>query len=184
MPIDKLITVYFIFDVTYWGATHIMKYTTILMTVMVLLITNQVFAESDAEFPTGWDSWPVHHSGTILGKDTAIPDGLPPIVIETVKTYNWVQDGKGSAYNVRINPAKTAGLASYDFGDGPTAVLELTDIKVLLVTDHLVGEEQYGVYTYDGKDISSAHPSLATQVCATCHSGYGDACVKGVCTKK
>jgi len=160
-----------------------MKSITIFLSTLFLFASSLVLAESDAEFPTGWDTWPVHHSGTILGKETAIPDGLPPIVIETVKTYNWIQDGKGSAYNVRINPAKSGGLASHDFGDGSTAVLELTDIKVLLVTEHLVGEEQYGVYTYDGKDISSAHPSLNTQTCTTCHTGYGDACIKGVCTK-
>ena len=146
----------------------------------ILVSFTTVYAESDAEFPTGWDSWPIHHSGTILGKETAIPSDLPPIVIETMKTYNWINDGKGSAYNLRINPKQKIG----DYEDMSTGVLELVDIKVLLVTEHLVGEPQYGVYTYDGKDISSAHPSLNTSVCSTCHTGYGDACVTGVCTKK
>ncbi|WP_198264090.1 hypothetical protein [sulfur-oxidizing endosymbiont of Gigantopelta aegis] len=138
-----------------------------------------LYAESDAEFPKGWDSWPIHHSGTILGKETTIPTDLPPIVIETMKTYNWINDGKGSAYNLRINPDQTLG----DYKDGPTGVLELVDIKALLVTEHLVGEPQYGVFTYDGKDISDAHPSLNPSTCTTCHTGYGDACITGVCTK-
>ncbi|MFK5892984.1 MAG: hypothetical protein QM504_07160 [Pseudomonadota bacterium] len=146
-------------------------------------MSNFAVAASDAEFPTGWDSWPIHHSGTILGKDTAVPDGLPAIVVETLKTYNWVNDGKGSKYNIRINPAQKAGLSSHKYNDGPTGVLELTDIKVLLVTEHLVGTEQYGAYTYDGKDMADAHPSLNTQTCTTCHTGYGDACITGVCTK-
>ncbi len=67
--------------------------------------------------------------------------------------------------------------------EASTAVLELTDIKVLLVTEHLLGEAMYGVYTYDGKDITEAHPSLNTAVCTTCHTGYGEACLYGICTK-
>ncbi len=156
-----------------------MKLIQYLVCLVLFGLSSIVLAESDAEFPKGWDSWPVHHSGRILGKETAIPADLPPIVIETMKTYNWVNDGKGSAYNVRLNPAQKAG----DYKDGPTGVLELTDIKVLLVTEHLVGEPQYGAYTYEGKDISDAHPSLNPKACTTCHTGYGDACINGVCTK-
>ncbi len=143
-----------------------------------LILAPGIWAKSDAEFPAGWDKWPIHHSGQILGKEKTLPENLPPIVVETMKTYNWINEGKGSAYHVRLNPAQKAG----NYQDGATGVLELTDIKVLLVTEHLVGEPQYGAYTYDGKDISDAHPSLAPQTCTTCHSGYGDACITGVCT--
>lgn len=143
------------------------------------LLLPAAHAASDAEFPTGWDQWPIHHSGGIPDNQTPISGDLPPIVQETFKTYNWVQDGKGSAYNVRINPSQKAGA----YEDASTAVLELTDIKVLLVTEHLAGEPQYGAYSYDGADLSDAHPSLAPQACDTCHSGYGEACITGVCTK-
>ena len=156
-----------------------MKLISVLSGLFFLTISVMAAAESDAEFPKGWENWPIHHSGKILSKETAIPADLPPIVIETMKTYNWVNDGKGSAYNVRLNPAQKAGA----YEDGPTGVLELTDIKALLVTEHLVGEPQYGAYSYDGKDISDAHPSLNPSACTTCHSGYGDACITGVCTK-
>ncbi|MEW5756332.1 MAG: hypothetical protein AB1810_08500 [Pseudomonadota bacterium] len=142
-------------------------------------------AASDAAFPKGWKDWPIKHTGAIPGSSTPIPSGVPVIVQETVKTYNWVQDGKGSKYNVRVNPAQDGPYKarSGKFGDGPTAVLELTDIKAILVTEHLLGEPVYGAYTYEGKDISDAHASLKPQVCKTCHSGYGEACVVGVCSK-
>lgn len=140
-------------------------------------------AGGDAAFPKGWESWPVVAQGAIPGKDTPIPADAPAIVKETVKVYNWINEGKGSAYKVRVNPAQASVHAARkgDFADGATAVLELTDIKALLVTDHLVGEPQYGVWTFDGKDITAAHPSLETKACTTCHSGYKDACFKGVC---
>ena len=143
------------------------------------------WAGSDAQFPKDWQSWPVARSGAIPSNKAAIPDTLPPIVRETFKTYNWVHDGMGTAYNVRINPAQMQAVkeGKGKFADGPTAVLELTDIKALFVTDHLLGEPQYGAYSIDGKDISGAHPSLAPKVCATCHSGYGEACRNGVCSK-
>jgi len=143
-------------------------------------------AGSDAAFPTGWETWPVVSSGTIPGRDTPIPADAPPIVKETVKVYNWVNDGRGTAYRARVNPAQASVHASRagDFADGATAVLELVDIKALFVTDHLLGEPQYGVFTFDGKDITGAHPSLDAKACETCHSGYRDACYAGVCSKK
>jgi hypothetical protein len=148
-------------------------------------LTSSAFAGSDAPFPKNWRSWPVTHSGTIPGSATEIAPDLPPIVKETFKTYNWVVDGKGSAYNVRLSPEAKGPAAARNgkFPDGDTAVLELTDAKVLLVTNHLLGEPQYGVYSYDGQDLSGAHPSLAGKVCNTCHSGYREACVAGVCSK-
>ena len=132
-------------------------------------------AASDASFPTGWETWPVLKEGAIPPKAEPVPADLPGIVQETFKTYNWVNDGKGSAYKVRLNPAHKAGE------DGPAAVLELTDIKALLVTEHLLGEPLYGAWSYAGKDLADAHPSLAPKVCAACHSGYGEACVQGIC---
>lgn len=156
-----------------------------LMAGIVCLVAGAAFAASDAPFPKDWQNWPVTHSGAIPSSATAIPADLPAIVKETVKTYNWIVDGKGSPYNVRIAPAARpiAGARNGKFGDGDTAVLELTDAKVILVTGHLLGEPQYGVYSFDGKDLAEAHPSLAPKVCTTCHSGYGEACIAGVCSK-
>ncbi len=149
---------------------------------VVVAVTAQ--ADSDAEFPGGWKSWPVLSSAAIPDNQSAIPDSLPAIVKETIKTYNWIQDGKGSKYNIRVNPAHAEAYKARtgDYPDGPTAVLELTDIGVLLVTEHLLGEPQYGAYTYDGKDVSEAHPSLSPEACVACHTGYGEACVTGICS--
>lgn len=149
-----------------------------------LFVAGGAYAASDAPLPKDWQSWPIHHSGQITSNKTAIPADLPPIVRETLKTYNWVHDGKGTAYNVRVNPAK-AGIAKAKgkYADGPTAVLELVDIKAVFVTDHLLGDPQYGAWSFDGKDLADAHPSLAPKVCTTCHSGYGEACFSGICTK-
>lgn len=142
-------------------------------------------AQSDAEMPTGWENWPVVKEGAIPDNQTAIPADLPPIVQETVKTYNWVNDGKGTAYLVRIHPDKLEAYQSgaTEFADGPTAILDLTDIGVLFITEHLVNEPLYGTYSYKGDDLTGAHPSLGTQTCVACHSGYTDVCVAGVCAR-
>lgn len=155
-----------------------------LIGLLACVATAGAHAGSDAEFPKGWEKWPVLSSAAIPDNQTPIPDDLPAIVKETIKTYNWVQDGKGSKYNVRVNPAHMDAYKARtkEYPDGPTAVLELTDIKALLVTEHLLGEPQYGAYSYDGKDIADAHPSLNPKTCMTCHTGYGEACVSGICS--
>lgn len=162
----------------------IKKLLTATAAVLSLTLCLSAQAASDAGFPDGWKDWPITSKGKIPGASTPIPANVPPIVQETFKTYNWIGNGQGSAYNVRINPAQMnarAGKGSYK--DAPTGVLELTDIGVILVTEHLLGEPQYGAFSVDGKDLSSAHPSLSPKVCTTCHSGYGEACINGVCTK-
>lgn len=159
------------------------------ISLFVLIVSGLGFssvgwAESAAVFPKGWDTWPITHSGAIPGNKTKIPTDLPAIVKETFKTYNWIQDGKGSAYNVRVNPRqRNAQRSGKSYEDGPSAVLELTDIKVLLVTEHLLGEPQYGVFSYDGKDLSAAHPSLDPKACNNCHSGYKEICRDGICSR-
>ncbi len=126
-----------------------------------------VQAKSEAAFPKDWKTWKVVRSGAIPAKG-AMPKDLAHVVADTYETYAWVNNGKGSAYNIRINPKQTK---DYD-EDIATGVLELVDIKAILVTEHLLGEPVYGAYTYDGKDISSAHPSLEVKSCIKCHTGY------------
>ncbi len=147
-----------------------------LVTTGALVATSHaVYAKSNADFPTGWEEWPVVATGTISGVEAALPVDMPPILKDTFKTYNWIQDGKGSFYNVRINPAQKEAYASGkgQFDDGLTGVLELVDIKVLFVTEHLLGEPQYGAYAFDGTDLmGSGHASLEHKTCVSCHSGY------------
>lgn len=151
----------------------------------LLLVPFVGWAESDVDYPEDWRNWPIVGTGKISGVETPISADLPRIVIDTFKTYNWVNDGKGSAYEIRVAPAEQEAWkkGSTDFEDGPTAILDLTDIGVMLVTGHLLGEAQYGVYSHEGKDLSMAHPSLAPKVCATCHTGYGVYCNNGICRK-
>jgi hypothetical protein len=153
--------------------------------IALVIFMSPAMAASDADFPKDWKMWPVVSVGEIPSNKATLPQDLPPIVLETIKTYNWINDGDGSKYSIRVHPEKLVSHKSHtgDFEDGPTSVLELTDIKAILVTSHLLGEPQYGVFTFDGKDISDAHHSLAPEVCQTCHSGYGDSCVAGVCSR-
>ncbi len=103
-----------------------------------------------ADFPPGWSNWPVVKEGRIPAKGEPLND-LPPIVRETFKTYEWINDGQGSAYAIRFNPDKQDGK---DYGSGPTAVFHIKELGVLLVTGHLRGVASvYGVYTDNGKDI-------------------------------
>lgn len=155
----------------------------LLVAGVLVAMTSAVYAKSNADFPTGWETWPVIASGTIPGTEAVLPADTPAIVKETYKTYNWIQDGKGSFYNVRINPAqRDANLAGKgQYADGIIGVMELVDIKVLFVTEHLLGEPLYGVYTYDGADLMGSGPaSLEHKTCATCHSGYSQFFLKGV----
>lgn len=142
---------------------------------MLFAVCDAVYAKSNTDFPTGWETWPVVATGTIAGTEASLPVDMPPILRETFKTYNWIQEGKGSFYNVRVNPtqkeAYVAGEGQYD--DGPVAVLDLVDAKVLFVTEHLLGEPQYGAYSYEGTDLmGSGHVSLEHRTCVSCHSGY------------
>ena len=165
----------------------ISRFTNMLLLVgaFVIISLSSAYAEgSNSAMPEGWEDWPIISSGAIPSNDTPISEDLPSIVQETFKTYNWVNDGHGSAYNVRVNPAQEAGYNGGEYEDISTAVLELTDIGVLLVTEHLLDEPVYGAYTIDGTDMAGAHPSLAPESCLACHSGYAEICVKGVCTSK
>lgn len=140
---------------------------------------------SDIKFPKDWKNWPVSSSGTIPARNAKLPADLPLIVKKTFQTYSWVNNGKGSAYNLRVSPKQRSNFKQKrKYKNRPTAVLELTDIKVILVTGHLLNEPQYGAYSYDGKDMSSAHPSLAPKACVNCHTGFGEACKTGICNPK
>lgn len=164
------------------------KLTTRILTVSALfgavMLATAAHAGSDASFPEGWENWLVVKEGAIPDNQTALPADLPAIVRETVKTYNWINDGKGSPYRIRVNPAVMDAYAKRGpYDTHSSAVLELTSAKALLVTEHMGGQPLYGAFSVDGKDIAEAHPSLAPQVCTTCHTGFEDACTLGICSQ-
>lgn len=137
-------------------------------------------AESVAKFPSGWESWPVHHTGAIPPKGAVIPKDLHEAFQSTFRAYNWLNDGKGAAYTVRMAPSIIA-IDRNVLPDGLTGVLEITALKILLVTEHRGGKPVYGAYAFDGTDLSNAHPTVAAKFCNACHDSYRDVCVNGVC---
>ena len=155
-----------------------------LLAPLLFVFSTHSFA-SDIKYPKGWKNWPISASGVIPAKNAKLPPDLPLIVKKTFQTYNWVNNGKGSAYNLRVNPKQRSYFKQKrKYKNRPTAVLELTDIKVILVTGHVLNEPQYGAYSYEGKEISSAHPSLAPKTCTNCHTGFNEACKTGICNPK
>ncbi|OGX37232.1 MAG: hypothetical protein A3D87_09405 [Omnitrophica WOR_2 bacterium RIFCSPHIGHO2_02_FULL_50_17] len=158
-------------------------FTLVIAGILATITVTTACAKSNADFPQGWEGWPIVATGSIPGNKTILQSDAPAIIKETFKTYNWIQDGQGSFYNVRVNPEqKEAYLAGKgEFADGLTAVMELVDIKVLFVTEHLLGEPQYGVYTYEGGDLmGSGHVSLERKACISCHTGFSEFFRNGV----
>jgi len=149
---------------------------------MVALAGAPALAGSTATFPADWRGWPLVKETAIPGRDTPIPDGLPPLFVDTIKTYNWINDGKGSQLRIYVNPAKLDAYRSHGpYADGPTAVAVYADVGIVFVTEHLLGEPLYGTFDLTGRDISATHPSLSTDVCARCHVGYAETCKSGTC---
>jgi len=139
-----------------------------------------------ADFPPNWQDWPVVKEGRIPPQGASLKN-LPPIVRETFETYAWINDGQGSPYAIRMHPEKRGDQG---YGSGPTAVFEVKELGVILVTGHLRGVVSvYGIYTADGKDISGTHPSLKLNVCRGCHASHGPnssgrfGCQKGICSQ-
>jgi hypothetical protein len=147
---------------------------------LMMIVSVSARAESVAGFPTGWESWPIHHTGTIPPKGTVVPVDLPEAFQSTFRAYNWVNEGGGAAYNVRM-ATPVIGIERNALPDGLTGVLEIPVMKILLVTEHREGKPVYGAYGYDGADLSGAHPTVSAKFCNACHESYPKVCVNGVC---
>lgn len=146
-------------------------------------------AASEAPFPADWQKW--NSVSTTLTKIGALPgcdanvSSLPPIYQETVATYCNVKQGGPGKVAVLVNPAAKAGYDARNgkMPEGPAMILHLKEMKVLFVTGYKGGKAQYGIYTEDGKDISTASGPLSVETCRTCHTGYTSFCVNGQCGK-
>ena len=137
---------------------------------------------STASFPAEWKTWTLVKETAIPGRDVPIPDGLPPLFVDTIKTYNWINDGKGTVLRIYVNPKKLDAYRTHGpYTDGPTAVAIYAEVGVLFVTEHLLGEPIYGTYDLGGRDLSSTHPTLSVDVCSRCHVGYAETCGGGTC---
>lgn len=151
-----------------------------MLTVVAVFTAGSAKAQSVADFPTGWETWLVHHTGVIPPKGAVIPADLHEAFQSTFRAYNWLNDGKGAGYVIRMAPS-IIGVDRAALPDGVTGVLEIPALKFLLVTEHRGGKPVYGAYAFDGTDISTAHPTVSAKFCNACHGSYPDVCVNGVC---
>jgi hypothetical protein len=150
--------------------------------IATCLLAGVAHAESDATYPPGWEDWVLVKETVIPDNKTPIPDGIPPLYVETIKTYNWINDGNGTKLQIYVNPLALDAYRTHGpYVDGPTTVGVFEDVGIIFVTEHLLGESLYGTYAPGGKDISSDHASFAPQFCSRCHQGYSEICSGGTC---
>ncbi|GJL56209.1 MAG: hypothetical protein NPIRA02_33410 [Nitrospirales bacterium] len=150
------------------------------------LVSYQGFA-ADATFPSDWKTWKpvttaVSQIGGLPGCDADV-SGLPPIYQETVATYCAIRpEGPGKA-QVLVKPDSLDAYKtrSGKYAKGENFILHLSELKVLFVTGHQGGAPVYGVYTEDGKNITTPTGPLSTKTCITCHSGFTAFCNNGQC---
>ena len=146
-------------------------------------------AASEVQFPENWQKWDsvsttLTKIGTLPGCDANV-DTLPPIYQETVATYCSLRQGGPGKVAILVNPAYKSSYAARNgkLADGVAMILHLKGMKVLFVTGYKGGKAQYGAYTENGKDISTASGSLSVEMCRTCHTGYTSFCINGQCGK-
>lgn len=140
-------------------------------------------AQSVADFPAGWEhSWILVKESIMPGNDVVLPDDTPLFIQETVKTYNWINNGEGTKLNIYIPPEKLEQYKTHGpYDDGATAIATYEDSDIVFVTEHIAGEPIYGTYDRNGNDISQSHPSFRINKCLECHNGYRDVCIGGTC---
>lgn len=118
----------------------------------------------------------------IPGKDIILPKETPLFLQETVKMYNWINNGEGTKLNIFVPKEKIEQYKNHGpYSDGITAVAIYEDQDIVFVTEHIQGEAIYGTYDRLGKDISMTHPTFEIKKCYQCHEGYSDICKNGTC---
>jgi len=143
---------------------------------------SSVSAASVASYPANWHSWPVVKESMVPAADVVLPPDTPLFIQETVKAYNWINDGKGTKLTIHVHPDKLEQFKTHGpYSDGPTAVGVYESPDVVFVTEHLAGEAIYGTYDSHGKDISDTHEEFTPRFCTSCHDAYKDICINGTC---
>lgn len=160
------------------------RYITPVASCFCLLLTSVFcFAQSIASFPHDYRNWVLVKESVMPGKNVKLPPETPIFLQNTVKTYNWVNDGRGTKLNIFVPPEKLEDYKKHGpYDDGITAVGVYEDSNIVFVTEHFAGEALYGVYNRKGEDISHTHPSLNVKVCVQCHTENKDICINGTCT--
>lgn len=152
----------------------------IVTSVLCSLGANDV--RSVADYPEDWRNWPKVKETFIPSADTPLPENIPPLYVETIKMYNWINGGKGTRLDIYVNPKVLEQYRTHGpYPDGVTSVGVYADAEIVFVTQHLLGEAVYGTYDTKGRDIAARHPTFAPTVCVRCHSGYAELCQGGTC---
>ena len=143
----------------------------------------QTQAQSIATYPQDWRDWHLVGERIVPGNDVAMPSNTPLFLQETVRWVNEATSGQGINLAVYVHPDKVDEyFEKGPFTDGPTAVGVIHDLGVVFVTEHLLGDTIYGVYSSSGEDLSAANPAFTIPRCIECHSGNADICPGGTCT--
>ncbi|MFD2178993.1 hypothetical protein [Veronia pacifica] len=140
------------------------------------------FCSSNASFPDDIENMVRVKQSIIPGRDVVLPESTPTFLQETVKMYNWINNGQGTTINIFVPENKVSAYKTHGpYEDGVTAVAIYEDQDIIFVTEHLAGEPLYGTYDRLGNDISHTHPSFNVSTCNACHNGYRDICRGGTC---
>jgi hypothetical protein len=140
------------------------------------------WGESIASFPDSLEDWVLVKESIIPGKDVILPEGTSLFLQETVKTYNWINNGNGTKLNIYVPKEKLQAYRTHGpYKDGPTAVGIYEDSDIIFVTEHIAGEPIYGTFDRKGNDISNTHPTFNTEICIRCHHANQDICTNGTC---
>ncbi len=154
----------------------------ILIFITLCLLTPSLWANSTASFPKNINEWILVKESIIPGKNVELPEGTSLFIQNTVRTYNWINQGKGTKLNIYVPKEKLTSYKTHGpYADGPTAVGIYEDSNIIFVTEHIAGEAIYGTYDREGNDISSSHPSFNVQACIQCHTSNKDICMNGTC---
>ena len=158
-----------------------MKVVTVL-TCLICVSCSTAFAESIASFPHDLKDWILVKESFIPGKDVELPEDTPLFLQQTVKTYNWINNGRGSKLNIFVPQKKLASYQTHGpYEDGPTAVGIYEDSDIIFVTEHIAGEPIYGTFDRTGTDISDLHPTFGVEICIQCHVNNSAICINGTC---
>lgn len=154
------------------------------MIILFGVFSTHLAAGSIASFPAEYTKWILVKESFIPGKDVELPEDTALILQETVRTYNWINKGQGTKFNIYVPENKLGAYSAHGpYEDGPTAVGIFEGSDIIFVIEHLIGDPVYGTYDREGNDISTHHPSFNIDVCIRCHTENSAVCGNGTCAR-
>jgi hypothetical protein len=152
--------------------------------LVIIAISFNTHSKSIASFPKDLKHWILVKESMIPGKDVTLPEETPLFIQDTVKTYNWINNGKGTKLNIFVPKDKLEAYKTHGpYKDGPTAAGVYEDSDIIFITEHIEGEAIYGTYDRQGNDISDSHPTFQINMCQQCHVANEAICINGTCAQ-